>query len=76
MTKQEATYQIQKVKEQRIFHHKEMLRIHGPAKGLTDKQWNSMEVKVKGPGSKGRGFANNRLWGHHDLEAVNKMKFE
>ena len=75
MTKQDAQEQMQKAKTQRIFHHREMIKIHGKARGLTDKQWNSMVVKVKGSGTKGKGFANNRLWNHNNLESVKTIKF-
>jgi hypothetical protein len=76
MTKQDAQRQMEIKKQDRIFHHKEMLSTYGEAKGLTNKEWNSMEIKVKGSGSKGKGFANNILWSHNDLESVKTIKFD
>ncbi len=74
MTKQDAQEQIRQAKIKRGFHHNEVMKIEGQAVGLTNKEWNKMEVKVKGSGTKGKGFANNKLWNHNNLESVSKMK--
>tara|TARA_R110000868_G_scaffold22624_3_gene92671 strand:- start:364 stop:594 length:231 start_codon:yes stop_codon:yes gene_type:complete len=76
MTKEDAQEQMRQAKIKRVFHHNEVMKIEGQAVGLTNKEWNSMEVKVKGSGTKGKGFANNKLWNHNNLESVSKMKFE
>ena len=67
MTKQDAQEQMRQAKVRRAFHHNEVMKIEGQAVGLTNKEWNSMEVKVKGSGTKGKGFANNKLWNHNNL---------
>jgi hypothetical protein len=64
MTKQDALAQMQEKKNERIFHHLEVLKMYGPTKGLTQKEWNKVEIKVKGSGSKGKGYASNRLWSY------------
>tara|TARA_R110000787_G_scaffold152007_1_gene265714 strand:+ start:184 stop:414 length:231 start_codon:yes stop_codon:yes gene_type:complete len=76
MTKQEVQKHMEIKKQERIFHHKEMLKMYGPASGLTKRQWSALKVKVKGSGSKGKGFANNRLWNHNDLEPIRNIKFD
>jgi len=76
MTKQDAQEQMQKKKHDRVFHHIEMIRMYGEARSLTEKEQKMVEVKVKGSGSKGKGFANNRLWSHNDLESVKTIKFD
>lgn len=76
MTKQDAQEQMQKKKDDRVFHHIEMIRMYGETRGLTEKEQKMVEVKVKGSGSKGKGFANNRLWSHNDLESVKTIKFD
>jgi len=76
MTKQDAQEQMRQAKIKRVFHHNQVIKINGQAVGLTNKEWDNMEVKVKGSGTKGKGFANNRLWSHNDLEPVNKIKFD
>jgi hypothetical protein len=50
--------------------------MYGEARSLTEKEQKMVEVKVKGSGSKGKGFANNRLWSHNDLESVKTIKFD
>ena len=76
MTKQDMQKQMEIKKQERIFHHKEMLKMYGPASGLTKRQWSALKVKGKGSGSKGKGFANNRLWNHNDLEPIRNIKFD
>jgi hypothetical protein len=76
MRKEDVLEQMEQAKKQRVFNHIKVLGTYGAAKGLTNKEWNSMTVKVKGSGTKGKGFANNRLWSHNDLEPVNKIKFD
>tara|TARA_R110000824_G_scaffold346728_1_gene533586 strand:+ start:165 stop:395 length:231 start_codon:yes stop_codon:yes gene_type:complete len=76
MTKQDVQKQMEIKKQERIFHHKEMLKMYGPASGLTKRQWSALKVKGKGSGSKGKGFANNRLWNHNDLEPIRNIKFD
>ena len=49
--------------------------MYGEARGLTKKEWSALKVKGKGSGSKGKGFANNRLWNHNNLESVKTIKF-
>jgi hypothetical protein len=74
MTKQDVQKQMEIKKQERIFHHKEMLKMYGPASGLTKRQWSALKVKGKGSGSKGKGFANNRLWNHNNLDSFSKFK--
>ena len=76
MTKQEVQKHMEIKKQERIFHHKEMLKMYGAARGLTKKEWSVLKVKGKGSGSKGKGFANNRLWNHNNLESVKTIKFD
>ena len=76
MTKQDALDGMQKAKDDRIFRHKEVIRTYGQMRGLTIKEYNSIQVKVKGSGSKGKGYASTRLWEFKDLEPVYKMKFD
>ena len=75
MTKQDVQKHMEIKKQERVFHHKEMLKTYGPASGLTKRQWSALKVKGKGSGSKGKGFANNRLWNHNNLESVKTIKF-
>jgi hypothetical protein len=34
--------------------------------GLTDKEWNKVQTKVKGAGSRGRKHAHTALWNYHN----------
>ena len=74
MTKQDVQKQMEIKKQERIFHHKEMLKMYGPASGLTKRQWSALKVKGKGSGSKGKGFANNRLWNPNNLDSFSTFK--
>ena len=76
MTKQDALNELQKAKDDRIFRHNEIIKTYGQMRGLTNKEYNSIQVKVKGSGSKGKGFANTRLWEFKNLESVYKIKFD
>ena len=66
MDKNKVLAGMEAKKKERAMNHQKLIRIHGQAKGLTQKEWENMQVKVKGSGSKGKGFANNRLWDHHN----------
>mgnify|MGYP003625581069 FL=1 len=74
MTKQDVQKHMEIKKQERIFHHKEILEMYGPASGLTKRQWSALKVKGKGSGSKGKGFANNRLWNHNNLDSFSTFK--
>ena len=74
MTKQDVQKHMEIKKQERVFHHKEMLKMYGPASGLTKRQWSALKVKGKGSGSKGKGFANNRLWNHNNLDSFSTFK--
>jgi len=66
MTKQDALDGIQKAKDERVLRNKEILKIHGHSKAFTQKQWDMVEIKVKGAGSKGRNHSHTRLWNYSD----------
>jgi len=68
MTKQEVYKQMNDKKRDRVINHLRLLKIYGPAKGLNQREWDSVEIKVKG--SSHAGYANNRLWNHEIHENV------
>ena len=53
-------------KKERSMNHLSLVAIHGYARGLSVKEYNKVLVKSKGSGTKGKGFANNRLWDHNN----------
>jgi hypothetical protein len=67
MRKEEVLAHMELKKQERKMQHLKLIGIHGETRGLNEKEWNNMVVKVKGSGSKGKGFANNRLWDHRNV---------
>jgi hypothetical protein len=67
MRKEEVLAHMELKKQERKMQHLKLIEIHGETRGLNEKEWSSMVVKVKGSGSKGKGFANNRLWDHRNV---------
>ena len=65
MTKQDALDGIQKAKDERVLRNKEILKTYGHSKGFTQKQWNMVEIKVKGAGSKGKNHSHTKLWNYN-----------
>ena len=59
--------QIEKAKK-----HMEEVRQGRLCSGLTDKEWNRVQTKVKGAGSKGRKHAHTALWNYHNSGVVIK----
>jgi hypothetical protein len=75
MTKQEVYRQMELKKKTRVMNHLRLIKIHGQARGLNLKEWKSVEISVKGSGTKGKGHANNRLWDHNNLPPV-QIKYD
>jgi hypothetical protein len=75
MTKQDALDGIQKAKDERVLRNKEILKTYGHSKGFTQKQWDMVEIKVKGASGKGRNHSHTNLWNHYN-EPVSEIKFD
>ena len=48
MTKQDALAQMKLKKHERVMQHKAIIAMYGQTKGLTDSEWNNVEIRVKG----------------------------
>lgn len=59
--------QIEKAKK-----HMEEVRQGELCSGLTDKEWDRVQTKVKGAGSRGRKHAHTALWNYHNSGVVIK----
>jgi len=66
MTKQDVLAQMKLKKHERVMQHRAIIAMYGQTKGLTDSEWNNVEIRVKGSGTKGKGHANTRLWLYHN----------
>ena len=75
MTKQEVYKQMDAKKKDRVMNHLRLIKMHGQARGLNQKEWNGVVTGIKGSSSKGKGYANNKLWDHRNLPPV-QIKYD
>ena len=76
MTMKEACEYVKNQKKANAIHRNNVVAINGSCSGVTEKQYKSIKVKVKGAGSRGRKHAHTDLWRHNDLESAYKIKFD
>jgi hypothetical protein len=72
MTMKEACELVKNKRIAEAKKHREEVTKGNLCSGLTDKEWNNMNVKVKGAGSRGRKHAHTALWNYHNSGVVIK----
>ena len=66
MTMKEACEHVTNQKKANAIHRNNAVAINGSCSGVTDKQYKSIKVKVKGAGSRGRNHSHTKLWNHYN----------
>jgi len=72
MTMKEACEYVANQKKANAIHRNNVVAISGSCSGVTEKQYKSIKVKVKGAGSKGRNHSHTKLWNHYN-EPIEKF---
>ena len=72
MTMKEACEYVENQKKVNAIHRNNVVAINGSCSGVTEKQYKSIKVKVKGAGSKGRNHSHTKLWNHYN-EPIKKF---
>jgi hypothetical protein len=62
MTMKEACEYLTNSRKERNLKHRLEVTKGDYCSGLTDKEYKRMQVRVKGPGSKGRTYSHTKLW--------------
>jgi len=62
MTMKEACEYLTNSRKERNRKHRLEVTKGDYCSGLTDKEYKRMQVRVKGPGSKGRTYSHTKLW--------------
>lgn len=73
MTMKQACELIERNRIAKAKKHMKEVRQGELCSGLTDKEWNQVQTKVKGAGSRGRKHAHTALWTYHNSGVTYKI---
>ena len=65
MTMKEACEYVANQKKANAVHRNNVVKQSGSCSGVTDKQYKSIKVRVKGAGTKGRNHSHTKLWNYN-----------
>ena len=66
MTMKEVCEYVANQRKMNAIHRNNVVAINGSCRGLTERQYKSVKMKVKGAGSRGRKHSHTKLWNHYN----------